>query len=99
LKEPAAKAFAADVSDHVEVSADHQLRPSPGQPDIEVLAGTFGVADAVDGQHYGGALEALEAEDMAVEDVFLGQELVSVRRPAAELDLVDLLAVASAGAQ
>lgn len=49
-----------------------------GQADVKVLAVAVQAADAVDREDHGGAFEAFEPEDVAVEDVGFGEELVPV---------------------
>ncbi len=58
----------------VEVAADHELGAGARQADVEHLPGPLGPLEPVDGQHDRRALQALEPEDVTVEDVLLGEE-------------------------
>lgn len=66
-------------------------------PDVQQLSGAVPVAGLVDAEHDRGALEALAAEDVAVEDVLPLPEAAPVAHLTVVLGLRLLLGVAMAG--
>ena len=88
----------ADFADEVGVAADHELVAGAGQPDVEAFAGAFECRLLVDDEHDGAALEPLEAEDVAVEDLLGIPEAVPVGGAAGGLAFL-LFGMAGAGRQ
>jgi len=71
-------AVTADRSDLLEIPHHDQLGPRSGQPDVQHLLRPSRVAEAVHGQDDYLPFEPFEPEDVPVEDVGFGEEVVPV---------------------
>ena len=59
----------ADFADEVRVATHDELFAGTGQADVEAFAGAFERRRLVDHEHDGTALEPLEADDVAIENL------------------------------
>jgi len=92
-------AVAADRSELLEITHHDQLGARSGQPDVQHLLGPSRVAGAVDGQDDGLSFEPFEPEDVPVEDVVLGEEVVPAPLLPTVLDRLRVDGVAVVGRQ
>ena len=88
----------ADLADEVRVAAHDELVAGTGQADVEAFAGAFERGLLVDDEHDRAALEPLEAEDVAVENLIGIPEAVPVGGVAGGLAFL-LFGMAGAGGQ
>ena len=88
----------ADLADEVRVATHYELIAGTGQANVEAFAGAFERRLLVDDEHDRTALEPLEAEDMAIENLVGIPEAVPVGGVAGGLAFL-LFGVAGAGGQ
>ena len=92
-------AVAADRSELPEIAHHDQLGPRSRQADVQHLLRPSRVAEAVHGQDDYLSFEPLEAEDVPVEDVVFGEEVVPVPLLPTVLDGLRVDGVAVVGRQ
>src|SRR5271168_3057967 len=96
--QPAGEIRPADFADEVRVATHDQLIAGTGQADVEAFAGAFERGRLVDDEHDCAALEPLEPEDVAIENLAGIPEAVPVDGVAGGLAFL-LFGVTGAGGQ